>query len=37
MLKEIKMQGATLKEVYAMLMDDTKKVQIIKKDGKREI
>ena len=35
-LKEIKMQGATLKNVYVMLMDDTKKVQIIKKEESRQ-
>ena len=30
---ELERSGVTLKDVYVMLMDDTKKVQIIKKEG----
>ena len=30
---ELERNGVTLKDVYVMLMDDTKKVQIIKKEG----
>ena len=32
-LDEIESRGATLKEVYIMLMDDAGNIQIIKKEG----